>query len=75
METDCKSCLDLLGQKKTYSTDNKLSKGKLINERYQKLLWFVGEYCSRQGTIHFESPRETLLKRDKTCLKIDDLRR
>ena len=75
METDCKSCLDLIGQKKTYSTDNKMLKRKLANERYQMLPWFVGEYCSGQDTIHFESAKKNLVKTVETWLEVDDFRR
>ena len=44
MEKSCKSCLDLISQKKTYSTDINMLKRKPPNEYHQMLPHYVGKY-------------------------------
>ena len=40
MERACKSCLDLISQKKTYSTDNIVFKRNPANEYHQMLPYY-----------------------------------
>ena len=40
MERDCKSCLDLISQKKTYSTDNNMFKRNHANEYHQMFPYY-----------------------------------
>ena len=64
MERACKSCLDLISQKKTYSTDINMLKRKPPNQYHQMLPHYVGEYDPKQSNIDFESAREILMKED-----------
>ena len=60
----CKSCLDLISQKKTYSTDINMLKRKPPNEYHQMLPYYVGKYEHTQKNIDFESAKEILMKED-----------
>ena len=62
METACKSCLDLVSQKKPSSTGNNMLKSKLPNEYHQMLPHYEGVYKPKQKIIDFESGREVLMK-------------
>ena len=62
MEKACKSCLDLISQKKTYSTDINMLKRKPPNEQHQMLPHYVGKYEPKQSNIDFESAKELLMK-------------
>ena len=64
MERACKTCLDLISQKKTYSTDINMLKRKPPNEYQQMLPHFVGNDEPRQNIIAFESAKEILMKED-----------
>ena len=70
MEKSCKICLDLISQKKTYSTDINTLKRKPPNEYHQMLPHYVGKYESKKNNINFESAKEVLMKEDyKMVLK------
>ena len=74
MEKACKSCLDLLSQKKTYSTDINMSKRKLPNEYLQMLPHYEGKYKRKRIIFDFEPAREILMKEDykkvvKSCFE------
>ena len=64
MEKACKFCLDLISQKKTYSTDINMLKRKPPNEYHQMLPYYEGVYKPKQKIIDFESAREILMKED-----------
>ena len=64
MEKACKSCLDLISQKKTSSTDINMLKRKPPNEQHQMLPHYVGKYEPKQNNIDFESAKEVLMKED-----------
>ena len=64
MEKACKSCLDLISQKKTYSTDINMLKRKPPIEQHQMLPHYVGKYEPKQNNIDFESAKEILMKED-----------
>ena len=64
MEKACKPCLDLISQKKTYSTDINMLKRKPPNEYHQMLPHYEGAYAPKQNNIDFESPKEVLMKED-----------
>ena len=62
MTRACKSCLDLVSQKKTYYTDsNTDNKRKPVEYYCQMLPLFIGEHEPKQNNIDFESAREILL--------------
>ena len=64
MERACISCLDLLSQKKTYSTDINMFKREPAIEYYQMLPYYGGQYELRRNNSDFESAREISLKED-----------
>ena len=64
MERACKSCLDLISQKKTYSTNNNMLKIKPPNEYLRMLPHYEGEYNTKQNNIDFGTAREILMKTD-----------
>ena len=64
MERACKLCLDVVSQKKTYSTDMSMLKRKPPNEYHQMLPHYEGEYKPKQNIINFESAGEILMKED-----------
>ena len=64
IEKACESCLDLISQKKTYSTDINMLKRKPPNEQHQTLPHYVGKYEPKQNNIDFESAKEILMKED-----------
>ena len=64
MERSCKSCLDLISQKKTYSTDINMLKRKPPNEYHQMLPHYVGKYEPKKINLNFESAKEVLMKED-----------
>ena len=65
----CKSCLDLVSQKKTYSTDINMLKRKPANDCYQMLPYYLGEYEPRQNNIVFESSKEALNETDEKMVE------
>ena len=65
MERTCNTCLDLISQKKTYSTDINMLKRKPPNEYRQMFPLYESEYEPRQNKIDFESAKEHLMKADK----------
>ena len=69
MERSCKTCLDLISQKKTYSTDINMLKRKPPNEKHQMLPYFEGNYEPMQNNIDFESAKEILMKADKKMVE------
>ena len=60
----CKSCLDLISQKKTSSTDINMLKRKPPNQYHQMLPYYERVYEPKQNNIDFESAREILGKED-----------
>ena len=72
IERTCKSCLDLISQKKTYSTDINMLKRKPPNEYHQMLPHYEGKKEPKQNKIDFESARKLLKKED---VKMVDKRR
>ena len=62
MSRACKTCLDLVSQKKTYSTDSIMLKRQPPDEKHQMLHLYEGEYKRKQIKIDFESAREYLMK-------------
>ena len=64
MERACKTCLDLISQKKTFSTDINMLKRKPPNEYHQMLPDCEGKYEPKQNNIDFESARKILMKKD-----------
>ena len=64
MKRACKLCLDLISQKKTYSTDINMLKRKPPNDYHQMLPYYDGKYEPKQNNIDFESAREILMKED-----------
>ena len=64
MERSCKSCLDIISQKKTYSTDINMLKRKPPNEQHQMLPYYEGVYEPKRININFESAKEVLMKED-----------
>ena len=64
MERSCKTCLDLISQEKTYSTDINTLKRKPPHEKHQMLPYYVGKYELMQNNIGFESAKEILMKED-----------
>ena len=73
MGRTCKTCLDLISQKKTYSTDINMLKRKLTNEYYQMLPFYEGKFEPRQNNIDCESAKEISMTAEKPMFKIDDL--
>ena len=64
MEKACKPCLDLISQKKTYSTDINMLKRKPPNKNHEMLPYYVSEYEPKQNNINFESAQDILMKED-----------
>ena len=64
MEKACDPCLNLISQKKTYSTDINTLKRKPPNEYHQMLPHYEGVYEPKQNNIDFESAKEILMKED-----------
>ena len=64
MKKACKACLDLISQKKTYSTDINTLKRKLANEKHQMLPYYEGVYEPRHINIDFEYAKDILMKED-----------
>ena len=64
MERRCKTCLDRISQKKTYSTVFNMLKRKPANEYYQLLPYYIGEYKPKQNNIDYECARKILMKED-----------
>ena len=60
MERACKSCLDLISQKKTHSTFINMLK-KPGNENYQTIPYYEGEHQPKQNNMVFETAREILM--------------
>ena len=69
MERSCKSCLDLISQTKTYSTDINTSKRKPPNEKHQMLPYYEGVYEPKHINIDFESAKNILMKEDYKMIK------
>ena len=68
MEKSCKSCLDLISQKKTYSTDINTLKRKPPNEKHQMLPHYVGKYEPKQNNIDFETAKDILMEEDNKMI-------
>ena len=60
----CNSCLDIISQKKLYSTDINMLKWKPANEYYQMLPYYEVKHKPKQKNIDFESAREILMKEE-----------
>ena len=68
-ERACKSCLGLVSQKTTYSTDINMLKRKPANECHQMLPWYLGEHKPQTATINFEAAKEVLLTAEKPMIE------
>ena len=64
MENACEPCLDLISQKKNYSTDINMLKRKPPNEYHQMLPYYEGNYDPKQNNIDFDSAKDILMKED-----------
>ena len=64
MDRTCESCLDLISQKRTYSSDINMLKRKPQNEYYRMLPRYEGEYKPNQIFTDFESAREILMEEE-----------
>ena len=64
MERACKPCLDLISQKKTYSTDINTLKRKPPNEKHQMLPYYESKYETKKNNIDFETAKEISMKED-----------
>ena len=64
MERACESCLELISQKKTHSSDINMLKRKPPNQYHQMLPYYEGKYEPRQNIINFESAKKILMKED-----------
>ena len=64
MESACKTCLDRISQKKTYSTDVNMLKKKPANGYYQMLPYYQAKYEHKQNNFDFESARKILMTED-----------
>ena len=64
MERASKTCLHLISQKKTYSTDINMLKRKPPHQNHQMLPYYVGKYEPKQNNIDFESAKDNLMKED-----------
>ena len=64
MERVCTKCLDLISQKKTYSTDINMLKRKPPSEYHQMIPHYEGKCEPKQNNIDFESTRKILMKED-----------
>ena len=53
MKRACKACLDLISQRKTYSTDINKLKRKPPNEKHQMLPYYEVVYKPKQNNIDF----------------------
>ena len=69
MEKSCKNCLDLISQKKTYSTDINTLKRKTPNEKHQMLPYYIGNYEPIQNNIDFETAKNILMEEDNKMIK------
>ena len=69
MEKACESCLDLIPQKKTYSTDIDTLKRKPPNEYHQMLPYYEGIYEPKENNIDLESAKNILMKEDDKMIK------
>ena len=68
MEKSCKSCLDLISQKKKYSTDIITLKRKPPNQYHQMLPHYEGVYEPRQNNIDFETAKNVLMEEDNKMI-------
>ena len=64
MEKACDPCLNLISQKKNYSTDINTLKRKPPNEYHQMPPHYEGVYEPKQNNINFESAKKILMKED-----------
>ena len=69
MEKACKKCLDLISQKKTYSTDINMLKRKPPNQYHQMLPYYGGKYELKQNNVDFESAKIILIEADKKMIE------
>ena len=69
IEKSFKICLDLISQKKTYSTDINILKRKTQNEKHQMLPYYIGNYEPIQNNIDFETAKNILMEEDNKMIK------
>ena len=69
MERACKTRLDRISQKKTYSTDINMLKRKPANEYCQMLPYFIGEYETKLNNFDFESAKEILTTAERPMIE------
>ena len=68
IERSCKTCLDLISQRKTYSFNINMLKRKPPNKYHQMLPHYEGKYEPEQNNIDFESAKENLMKEDNKMI-------
>ena len=61
MKRSCETCVDLISQKKIFSTDFNMLKRKPANKYHQLIPYFTGQYEPKQKNIDFDSAREILM--------------
>ena len=64
IERSCKTCLDPISKKKTYSTNINILKRRTPNEKHEMLPYYVGKYEPKQNNIDFETAKKVLLEED-----------
>ena len=64
MERACRLCLDLMSQKKTFSTDITMLKRKSPNEYYQMPPHCDGIFKPKRNNIDFGSAKKVLMGAD-----------
>ena len=64
IERACKTCSDIISQKKTYSSDINMLKRKPANENYRLLPYYISEDKPEQENTDFESPGHNLMKEE-----------
>ena len=74
MEKSCKSCLDLISQKKSYSTDINMLKRNPPNQYHQMLPHYVSKYEPKQKNIVFETAKIILMEEDNKMIVKNDLK-
>ena len=69
VDRTCESCLDLVSQRKTYTTDNNRLKREPANECHQMLAWYIGEYKPKTSSFNFEAVKAVLLTAEKPMIE------
>ena len=64
LERTCKTCLDLISQNKTNSTDINSLKRKPANENYQMVSYCGSGYKRKQKTLILDLPEQILMEKE-----------